>query len=158
MSMFNNLPGFDLMGWLNQGRQAGIDFTQLARPRPRPREGEPHFDAFWDEPVYGPEVDTFRPRPSEPPPNQSMFSMMDILSAILNNRQGSTDTGSTGGGSGGSGGGGSRSGGSIPYERKATDNYEGFYSTPYAPLKEGMTKEDLGKITAGNLGASAGFR
>jgi hypothetical protein len=47
---------------------------------------------------------------------------------------------------------------SIPYERRATDNYEGFYSTPYAPLREGMTKEDLGKIIAGNLGASAGFK
>ena len=223
MSMFSK-EGFDLMQWLAQGREAGIDFTQLARPRPR--GGEPHFDAFWDEPVYGPEVDTSRPRPSEPPPNQSMFEMLDALSSILDafpqGPQGNPrppvegpgipnwdgPTGVSGGGSdiprprpdpGGyrppllnfnppparhperprpqvnprtqaprpftrpvAGEEGNPrpvpQEGRIPYERRATDNYEGFYSEPYAPLKEGMTKRDLGKIIAGNLGASAGFR
>lgn len=45
----------------------------------------------------------------------------------------------------------------IPYEMQATDNYAGFYAEPYAALKPGMKRSDLGKIGAGNLGASAGF-
>ena len=46
----------------------------------------------------------------------------------------------------------------IPYQMQATDNYDGFYSEPYAALKPGMNRSDLGNINAGGLGASAGFR
>ena len=152
MSMFNNLPGFDLMGWLNQGRQAGIDFSQLPRMQNNHQEQRPRVNpmAFLQQGDFG-QMPSRSPQADPRQPNNSMFSMMDILSAILNNRQRSSVRPTAPSNP-------QHPEGSIPYERRATDNYEGFYSTPYAPLKEGMTREDLGKITAGNLGASAGFR
>lgn len=143
MSMFNNFQGFDLMEWLAQGRRAGIDFSQLGRMQspqrqnPRPEAMQPGFTQG-QMPSRPPQVD---PRQ----PDNSMFSMMDMLTTILSNSPEPRPQANV-------------PPGSIPYEMKATDNYEGFYSTPYAPLKEGMTKEDLGKIIAGNLGASAGFK
>ena len=45
----------------------------------------------------------------------------------------------------------------VAYQKQATDNYDGFYSTPYA-YDPNMAAEDYGKIGAGGLGASAGFR
>ena len=44
----------------------------------------------------------------------------------------------------------------VPYQKQATDNYDGFYSVPYA-YDPNVAPEDYGKIGAGNLGASAGF-
>jgi len=44
----------------------------------------------------------------------------------------------------------------VAYQKQATDNYDGFYSTPYAH-DPNMAAGDYGKIGAGNLGASAGF-
>ena len=44
----------------------------------------------------------------------------------------------------------------VAYQKQATDNYDGFYSTPYA-YDPSIAKSDYGKIGAGNLGASAGF-